>query len=189
MKEASGGDRIPTELFKILKVQLLECCTQYASKFRKLSNGHSPGKGQFSFQSQRRVMWKNVQTTTIKLSPFYITAMLCSKFCKLGFSSTWTEDFHIYKLDFKEAEEPEIKLPAFVGSWRKQGSFREISTSTLLTMPKPLTVWITTTWKNLKETEVWDHLICLISLYAGQEATVRTGHGTTGWFKIGKEVH
>ena len=56
-------------------------------------------------------------------------------------------------------------------------------------MPKPLTVWITTTWKNLKETEVCDHLICLISLYAGQEATVRTGHGTTGWFKIGKEVH
>ena len=144
MKEVSGGDRIPAELFKILKVQLLECCTQYASKFRKLSSGHSTGKGQFSFQSQRRIMPKNVQTTTIQLCPFHITAMLCSKFFKLGFSSTWGKDFQIYKLDFKEAEESEIKLPAFVGSWRKQGSFRKTSTSTLLTTPKPLTVWITT---------------------------------------------
>ena len=89
-------------------------------------------------------MPKNVQTPTIQLCPFHITAMLCSKFFKLGFSSTWTKDFQIYKLDFKEAEESEIKLPAFVGSWRKQGSFRKTSTSTLLTTPKPLTVWITT---------------------------------------------
>ena len=56
-------------------------------------------------------------------------------------------------------------------------------------MPKPLTVWITRNWKILKEMEIRDHLICLISLYAGQEAAVRTGHGTTGWFKIGIEVH
>ena len=63
MKEVSGGDRIPAELFKILKVQLLECCTQYAGKFIKLSSGHSTGKGQFSFQSQRKAMPKNAQTT------------------------------------------------------------------------------------------------------------------------------
>ena len=57
-------------------------------------------------------------------------------------------------------------------------------------MPKPLTVWITINWKIIKEMGIPDYLICLLSnLYAGQEATVRTGHGTTGWFQIGKGVH
>ena len=56
-------------------------------------------------------------------------------------------------------------------------------------MPKPLTVWITINWRILKEMGIPDHLTCLLrSLYAGQEATVRTGHGTTDWFQIGKGV-
>ena len=56
-------------------------------------------------------------------------------------------------------------------------------------MPKPLTVWITTNWKILKEVGIPDHLTCLLrNLYAGQEATVRTGHGTTDWFQVGKGV-
>ena len=64
MNKASGGDGIPVELFQILKVMLQKCCTQYASKFGKLSRGHRTGKGQFSFQSQRKAMPKNAQTTT-----------------------------------------------------------------------------------------------------------------------------
>ena len=57
-------------------------------------------------------------------------------------------------------------------------------------MPKPLTVCITTNWKDLKEMGIPDHLACLLrNLYAGQEATVRTGHGTTDWSQIGKGVH
>ena len=56
-------------------------------------------------------------------------------------------------------------------------------------MPKPLTVWIPINWKILKEVGIPDHLTCLLrNLYAGQEATVRTGHGTTDWFQIGKGV-
>ena len=56
-------------------------------------------------------------------------------------------------------------------------------------MPKRLTVWITTNWKILQEMGIPDHLTCLLrKLYAGQEATVRTGHGTTDWFQIGKGV-
>ena len=56
-------------------------------------------------------------------------------------------------------------------------------------MPKPLTVWITTNWKILQEMGLPDHVTCLLrNLYAGQEVTVRTGHGTTGWFQIGKGV-
>ena len=67
--KASGGDGIPVELFQILKADALPCCTQYASKFAKLSSGHWTGKGQFSFQSQRKAMAKNAQTTAQLHSP------------------------------------------------------------------------------------------------------------------------
>ena len=95
----------------------------------------------------------------------------------------------MFKLSLEKAEEPEIKLPASTGSWKKQESSRKASLAALLTMPKHLTVWITINWKILKEMGIPDHLICLLrNLYAGQEATVRTGHGTTDWFQIGKGV-
>ena len=93
----------------------------------------------------------------------------------------------MFKLDLEKAEEPEIKLPTSAGSWKKPESSRKTSTSALLTIPKPLTVWITANWKILKEMGIPDHLTCLLrNLYAGQEATVRTGHGTTDWFQTGK---
>ena len=67
---------------------------------------------------------------------------------------------------------------------------KALGISALLTIPKPLTVWITTNWKILKEMGIPDHLPCLLrNLYAGQEATVRTEHGTTDWFQLGKGVH
>ena len=92
------------------------------------------------------------------------------------------------KLDLEKAEEPEIKLPTSTGSSKKQESSRKTSTSALLTPPKPLTVWITTNWKILKEMGVPDHLICLLGkLYAGQEATVRTELEQQIGSKLGKE--
>ena len=95
----------------------------------------------------------------------------------------------MFKLDLEKAEEPEIKLPASTSSWKKQESSRKTSISALLTMPKLLTVWITINWKILQEMGIPDHLNCLLrNLYAGKEATVRTGHGTTDWFEIGKGV-
>ena len=63
MNKASGGDGLPAELFQVLKDDAVKCCTQYASKFGKPSSGHRTGKGQFSFQSQRKAMPKNAQTT------------------------------------------------------------------------------------------------------------------------------
>ena len=95
-------------------------------------------------------------------------------------------NFEMFKLDLEKAEEPEINLPTSVGSTKKQECSR-ISPSALLTMLKPLIVWITTNWKILKEMGIPDHLTCLLrNLYAGQEATVRTGHGTD-CFQIGME--
>ena len=95
----------------------------------------------------------------------------------------------MFKLVIEKAEEPEIKLQTSTGSLKKQESSRKTSTSALLTTPKPLTVWITTHCGILQDMGIPDHLTCLLrNLYAGQEATVRTGHGTTDWFQIGKGV-
>ena len=90
----------------------------------------------------------------------------------------------MFKLHLEKPEEPEIKLPTSVGSSKKHENSRKTSTPALLTMPKPLTVWITNQlWKILKEMGIPTHLTCLLrNLYASQEATVRTGHG------IGKGV-
>ena len=96
----------------------------------------------------------------------------------------------MFKLVLEKAEEPETKLQTSTGSWKKQESSRKTSISALLTMPEPLPVWITINGKILKEMGIPDHLTCLLrNLYAGQEATARTGHGTTDWFQLGKGVH
>ena len=77
----------------------------------------------------------------------------------------------MFKLDLEKAEEPEIKLPTSVGSLKKKDNSRKTSTSALLTMPKPLTMWTTTNWKILKEMGISEHLTYLLrNLYAGQEA-------------------
>ena len=83
--KASGGDGIPVELFQSLK-DVVKCCTQYVSKFGKLSSGHRTGKGQVSFQSQRKAMPKNAQTTA-QLHSSHMLAKQCSKFSMPGFNS------------------------------------------------------------------------------------------------------
>ena len=96
----------------------------------------------------------------------------------------------MFKLDLEKVEEPGVKLPVSVGSLKNQESSRKISTPALMTMSNSLTVWIMTNWKILQEMGIPDHLTCLLrNLYAGQEATIRTGHGTTDWFQIGKGVY
>ena len=99
-------------------------------------------------------------------------------------------NFQMIKLDLEKAEQPEIKLPTSVGSSKKQESSRKTSTSALFNYVKAFDcVDHNKLWKILKEMGIPDHLTCLLkNLYAGQEATVRTGHGTTDWFQIGKRV-
>ena len=96
----------------------------------------------------------------------------------------------MFKPVLEMAEEPKIKLPTFAGSLKKQESSRKTSISALLTIAKAFDcVDHNKLWKILKDMGIPDHLACLLrNLYAGQEATVRTGHGTTAWFQIGKEV-
>ena len=96
----------------------------------------------------------------------------------------------MFKLVLEKAEEPEIKLPTSAGSSNKQESSRKTSISALLNYAKAFDcVDHNKLWKILQEMGIPDHLTCLLrNLYAGQEATVRTGHGRTDWFQIGKGV-
>ena len=135
---------------------LLKCCTQYASKFGKLSSGHRTGKGVFI------------------LIPKKGNAKECSNYHTFALIS------HTSKVMLKilQARLKQYLLTS-VGSSQKQESSRKTSIFALLTTPKPLTVGITTNWSILQEMEIPDHLICFLrNLYAGREATVRTGHGT-----------
>ena len=103
-------------------------------------------------------MPKNAQATT-QLHSSHMLVKKCSKFSKPGFSNMWTVNFLVFKPVLAKAEEPEIKLPTSAGSWKKQESSRKTSISALLTMPKPLTVWITINcgkfWKKWKYQTTW----------------------------------
>ena len=144
--------------FKSWKIMLCKCCTQYVSKFGKLSSDHRTGKGHISFQYQRKAMPKNAQTTA-QLHSSHTLVKWCLKFSKAGFSNMWTINFQIFKLVLEKSEAPEIKLPTSIGSSKKWGSSRKTSISALLTMPKPLTVWITINcgklWKRWEYQTTW----------------------------------
>src|SRR5574340_1155258 len=99
-------------------------------------------------------------------------------------------NFQMFKLDLEKAEEPEIKLPISTGSWKKQESYKKNIYFCFTDYVKAFDcVDHKKLWKILKEMGIPDHLTCLLrNLYAGQEATVRTGHGTTDWLQIAKGV-
>ena len=102
----------------------------------------------------------------------------------------WTTNFQMFKLVLEKAEEPEIKLPISTGSLKKQESSRKNIYFCFIDYAKAFDcVDHHKLWKILKGMGIPDHLTCLLrNLYAGQEATVRTGHGTTDWFQLGKGV-
>ena len=99
-------------------------------------------------------------------------------------------NFQMFKVDLEKAEEPEIKLPTSTGSSKKQG-VPEKHLFLLINYAEGFDcVNHNKLWKILKEMAIPDHLTYLLrSLYSGQESTVKTGHGTTDWFQIGKGVH
>ena len=143
--------------FKSWKMMLWKCCTQYASKFGKLSSGHRTGKCQFSFQSQRKAMPKNVQTTAQLHSSHTSKVML--KILQARLQQYVNRELPDVQAGFRRPEEPEIKLPTSAGSSKKQESSRKTSISDLLTVPKPLTLWITINcgkfWKRWEYQTTW----------------------------------
>ena len=174
--------------FRSWKMMPWKCYTQYASKFGKLSHGHRTGKGQFSFQFQRKVIPKNAQATA-QLHSSHKLVKWCSKFSKPGFNSMWTVNFQMFKLVLEKGEEPD-QIANICWIIRKARGFQKNIYFCFIDYAKAFDcVDYNKLWKILKEMGISDHLTCLSrNLYAGQEATVRTGHGPTDWFQIGKGV-
>ena len=161
--------------FKSWKMILWKCCTQYASKFGKLSSGHRTGRLVFIPIPKKGNTKECSNYRTIELISH--AAKWCSKFSKLGFNSMWTVNFQIFKLVLEKAEEPEIK---WMNHWiiEKAREFQKNIFFCFINYAKAV-VWITINWKILQQMGIPDHLTCLLrNLYAGQEVTVRTGHGT-----------
>ena len=158
-------------------MMLLKSCTQYARKFGKLSSDHRAGKCQFSFQSQRKAMPKNVQTTT-PIALISNASKVMDKILQARLQQYMNQELPDvqaglkgqrnqrsncqHPLDHQKSKRvPEKHLLLFY--WLCQSLWL---------------VWITINWKILQEMGISDHLTCLLrNLYAGQEATVRTGHG------------
>ena len=155
----------------------------------KLSSGHRTGKTLVFIPIPKKGNAKECSNyhTTVLISH---ASEVILKILQARLQQHMNHEIPDVQVGFIKCREIKIKLPTSAGSSKKQDSSRKISTSALLTMPKPLTVWITTNWKILKEMGIPDHLTCLLRyLYPGQEATVRTGHETTELFQIGKGIH
>ena len=163
------------------------CCTQHSRKFGKLSSGHRNGKGQFSFQSKRKAMPKNVQTTA-RLHSSHTLVKQCSKFSKPGFSNMWTVNFQMFKLNLEKAEN-QISNSQHLLDHGKRERVPEEHLLLVCWHAKAFDCVDHNKLENLKEMGIPDHLTYLLrNLYARHEATVRTGHGTTDCFQIGIEI-
>ena len=188
MNKASGSDGIPVELFQILKddtVKVLHSICQQIWKTQQFPQD-----------------WKwSVFIPICKKG----NAKECSDYCIIALKSQASKvvfkTLQARLLQYVNRELPDAQAGCRKGRgtrdqianihWiiEKAGEFQKTSISALLTMPKPLTVLITINWTILKEMGIPDHLTCLFrNLYAGQEEIVRTGHGTTDCFQIGKGV-
>ena len=140
--KASGGDGIPVELFQILKDDAVKVLHSICKQIWKTQQWPQDWKRSVFIPIPKKGNAKecsNYRTTAL----ISHTSKVMLKFSKPGFNSTCTMNFQMFKLDLEKAEEPEIRLLTSAGSWKKQESSRKTSISALLTMPKPLTVWVT----------------------------------------------
>ena len=186
--EQSGGDGIPVELFQILKddaVKVLHSICQQIWKTQEWPLGWKrsvfipvPKKGNAKECSNYH---------SIALTSHASKVML--KILQARLQQYVNRELPNVQAGFRKGRGTRDQIATSIGSSKKAESSRKTSTSALLTKPKPSTVDHNKLWKILKEMGIPDHLTCLLgNVYAGQEATVRTGHGTTDWFQIGKEV-
>ena len=158
--------------FKSWKMILWKCCTQYVSKFGKLVSGHRTGKDQFSFQSQRKTIPSNVQNSPSQAQQ-YVNRELPD--VQAGFRKGRGTRDQIGNIRWIMEKAREFQKNIYFCFIDYAKTFDCVNHNKL--------------WKILKDMGLPDHLTCLMrNLYAGQEATVRAGHGTTDWFQIGKGV-
>ena len=176
--------------FKFWKMMLWKCCTQYANKFWKLSSGHRTRKGQFSFQSQRKAMPKNTQTTA-QLHSSHMLVKWRSKFSQPAFSNTWTMNSQVdVQAGFRKGRRTRDQIANICWIIKKAREFQINIYFCFINYTKAFDCANHNKLRKiLKEMGIADHLTCFLrNLYAGQEAIVITSCGTMDWFQIGKGV-
>ena len=164
-----------------------KCRTQYANKFGKLSSSHRTGKGQFSFQSQRKAMAKNAQTPA-QLHSSHMLVML--KILQARLQQCVNHELPDIQAGFRKGRGTRDQIANIHWIIEKAREFQKNICFCFIDYTKAFDcVDHNKLWKILQDMGIPDHLTCpLRNLYAGQEATVRTGHGTTDWFQIGKST-
>ena len=167
---------------------LWKCCTLYVSIFGKLSSGHRTGKGQFSFQSQSNAKECSNYRTTALMSH---TSKVMLKILQARLQQYVNCEHPDIQAGFRKDRGIRDQIPNICWIIEKAREFQKNICFCFIYYAKAFDcVNHNKLWKILKEKGTPDHLICLLrNLYVGQEATVRTGHGTTDCFQIGKGVH
>ena len=165
---------------------LWKCCIQYASKFGKLSSGCRTEKSQFWLQSQRKAMPKNAQTTAQLHSP----SKVMLKILQARLQQYMNHEPPDVRAGFRKGRRTWDQIANICWIIKKAIEFQKNIYFCFIDYAKAFVcVDHNKLWKILQQMGIPDHLICLMrNLYAGQEATGRTGHGTTNWFQIGKRV-
>ena len=168
-------------------MMLLWCCPPYASKFGKLSRGHGTGKGQFSFQSLRKAMPKNAQTTAQLHSSHVSKVML--KILQGRLEQYVNRELSDVQAGLRKGRGTRDQIANIHWITEKAREFQKNIYFCFIDYAKAFDcVDHNKLWTILKEMGIPDHLTCLLrNRYAGQEATVRTGHRTTDWLQKAKD--
>ena len=161
---------------------LWKCCTQYASKFGKLSSGHRTGKSQFSFQSQRKAMPKNAQTTAQLYSSHTSKEMF--KILQARLQQYVNCELSDVQAGFRKGRGTRDQIANIHCIIEKAREFQKNIYFCFIDYAKTFDcVDHSKLWKVLQEMGIPDHLTWLLrNLYAGQETTVRKKYGRTDWF-------
>ena len=169
-KKATGGDRIPVDLFQILKDNVVKVLHSISQQIWKTQQWPQDWKSSVFIPIPKKgnVSKERSNYRTIALISHATKVML--KILQVSVQQYVNLELPDVQAVFRKGREPEIKLPTSVGSLKNQENSRKTSTSALLTMPKPLTVWITTNCEKFLEMGIPDHLTHLLrNLYAGQK--------------------
>ena len=182
--KANGGNGIPVELFQILKEDAVKVLHSICQQIWKTQECPQDWIRSVFIPTQRKTMPRNIQTTSKLPSSHTLKVML--KILQARLQQNMHHELPDVQAGFRKGRGTRDQIANFRWIVEKERS-RKTSTSALLTPPEPLTVDHNELWKMLKGMGIPGHLTCLLrNLYAGQEATVRTGHGTTDWFQIRK---
>ena len=183
MNKARGGDRIPVKLFQMLKNDAVKVLHSICQKIWKTQRWPQDWKSSVFIPIPKKGNDKECSNyCTTALISHANKVML--KILQARFQQYVNHKLPDVQTGFRKGRGSREQIANIHWIIEKQDRSGKTSTFTLLTMPMPLTVWITTNWKILKEMGIPHHLTCFLrNLYAGQEASVRTGHGTTDWFQ------